>query len=393
MRQPAGAWALALAALCLAALAPAPTSAGAATTASPTAAPSQAAPSPAPNPSFRTPVEIARDAKGFEDAGAFGMAAVLLQRLRGVAKPDADLDLELALDLARAGDLDSARVLLDGPVLSAALADSCPPARRHPYAWNRDQLWTNGTFDGWRWYIARARAEVDARLGHWRAARAAAERALTERPLFGLEWLVLAVCSAHADEIAAAEIQARMAATLDPMLPEALYLAGLFEWRAGKRTQALQRFGAAVSVDSLYMPAVRARQRLRFFPGAQPDSMPGEFLTGLRAAGLLTSPVGPKIEAFQQVEHQAAILSRLMVPIPDTIEVEMKSMRIVLPVLVDERGRAVLCDLPWFSENDLPAPFVTVLMESLPGWRFAPATVSGKPVPSWAGISITTGSR
>jgi K+-transporting ATPase ATPase B chain len=73
------------------------------------------------------------------------------------------------------------------------------------------------------------------------------------------------------------------------MLPEAQYLVGLFEWRAGRRGDALRRFTAALALDSLYEPAVRARQRMRFFPGAAPDSLPGVFLTGSREAALLTS--------------------------------------------------------------------------------------------------------
>jgi hypothetical protein len=352
---------------------------------------SQPAASPEPTESPLTPVERAREAKGLEDAGLYRLAARQLEKLRRETGPDADLDLELALDLARAGAPDSARALLHGPTLSTALADSCPPARRRPYAWNRDETWMNGKFDGWRWYIARARAEVAARLGRWSEARLAARRAVEDRPLAGKEWLVLAVCSGHAGDLAAAEPEARMAAHLDPMLPEAHYLVGLIDWKQGRRREALERFAAALALDSLYEPAVRSRQRLRFFPGAAPDSLPAVFLTGERAAGLLTSPAGPKIESFQTVDRQPAILSRMMVPIPDSLEIELKPLRFVLPVLVDRSGRAVLNDLPWISPNDLPALFVSVLLESLPSWRFSSALRSGEPVPSWAAVSITTG--
>ncbi len=184
-----------------------------------------------------------------------------------------------------------------------------------------------------------------------------------------------------------------MAAFLDPMLPEAHYAVGLFDWRQGRRGDALARFGAALALDSLYEPAVRARQRLRFFPGAPPDSLPAAFLTGEREAGLLTSPVGPKIESYQSLDRQAGILSRMMVPVPDSLQIELKPLRLVLPVLVDARGRAVLNDLPWISPDDLPAPFVSLLLASLPGWRFTPATKAGEPAASWTGVSITTGSR
>jgi len=175
------------------------------------------------------------------------------------------------------------------------------------------------------------------------------------------------------------------------MLPEAHYLVGLFEWRAGRRREALERFAAAIALDSLHEPSVRARQRLRFFPGAAPDSLPAVFLTRGRAAGLLTSPVGPKLETLPQVDRYATVLERTMVSIPDSLQIEMLPLRIALPILVDEGGRAVLIDLPWFSPDDLPASFVALLIESLSAWRFVPAQRFGQPVRSWSAISITPG--
>lgn len=352
------------------------------------AAPAPPAP---PAPAVSAPPEQARLAKMLEDDGQYAAAAVTLRALRERVAPDADLDFALALDLARAGAPDSARSLLQGPNLSAALADSCPPARRRPYGPTRDALWTDGRYEGWRWAIARARAEVDSRLGRWEEARAAARLAVTERPLAGREWLVVAVCSGRAGDLAGAERQARLAAYLDPMLPEAQYLVGLFEWRARRRADALERFAAAIALDSLYEPAVRARQRLRFFPGAAPDSLPGVFLTGGREAALLTSPARPKLESAPQVDRAAVVLQRTMVPVPDSIQVEIKPLRLILPVLVDERGRAVLCELPWIPPDDLPAPLVAVLLQSLPGWRFAPAQRFGQPVRGWTSVTITTG--
>ena len=339
------------------------------------------------------PAELARSAKQLEDDGEYEAATVALRTLRAQVAADADLEFALALDLARAGEPESASVLLHGPLLSAALADSCPPVRRRPYGPGRDALWTNGTYDGWRWNIARARAEVDARLGRWEEARVAARLAVTERPLAGREWLVVAVCSARAGDPAGAERQARLAVYLDPMLPEAQHLLGLLEWRAGHRADALQCFAAAAALDSLYEPAVRARQRLRFFPGAAPDPLPEVFLTRGREAALLTSPVRPKLESAAQVDRGAVVLQRTMVPVPDSAQVEIRPLRILLPVLVDERGQALLCELPWLSQDDLPAPLVAVLLQSLPSWRFAPAERFGRPVRSWTAVTITTGSR
>ena len=204
---------------------------------------------------------------------------------------------------------------------------------------------------------------------------------------------MVAVCSGRAGDLAGAERQARLAAYLDPMLPETQYLVGLFEWRAGRRSDALQRFATAIALDSLYEPAVRARQRLRFFPGAAPDSLPVVFLTRGREAGLLASPTGPKLESALPMDQNAVVLQRTMVPVPDSVQVEIKPLRIVLPVLVDERGQVVLCELPWISQDDLPAPLVAVLLQSLPGWRFAPAVRFGQPARSWTSVTITTGSQ
>jgi hypothetical protein len=338
-------------------------------------------------------VERAKHAIDLEDYGIYDSAAVVLEGLRARVRPDPDLDLALAIDRARAGRLEDARALLEGPALTAAVGDSTPVARRGPYGPGRERTWFDGRFDGWRWAVFRARAEVLARLGSWEAAREAARSAAAERPLAGVERLVLALCSARAGDLAVAGREARAAVALDPMLPEAHYLLGLLEWRAGRRAAMRERCAAALALDSLYEPAVRARQRLRFFPAAGPDTFPATLLTGLRAADLLTSAIGPKLDAMPRLDRDPAVLERTMVPIPDTLQFEIPPLRLVLPVLVDERGRAVLCHLPWISPADLPAPLVSVLLESLPLWRFSPGVRLGRPVPSWAGVIISTGAR
>jgi len=53
----------------------------------------------------------------------------------------------------------------------------------------------------------------------------------------------------------------------------------------------------------------------------------------------------------------------------------------------------VLNELPWFPQEDLPAPLVSLLLLSLPDWRFAPAQRLGQPVRSWTAVTITTGTR
>ena len=51
----------------------------------------------------------------------------------------------------------------------------------------------------------------------------------------------------------------------------------------------------------------------------------------------------------------------------------------------------MLCELPWFAPEDLPAPLVAVLLQSLPGWRFAPAERFGQPVRGWTRVTISSG--
>src|SRR6185369_6108405 len=142
--------------------------------------------------------------------------------------------------------------------------------------------------------------------GRWHEARQAAEVAVAARPLAGKEWLLLAVCAGREGDRGAAETAAARAAVLDPTLPEARYLAGLFAWRGGRRAAAQSEFRAAVALDSSYRAPALALVRSRL-PGAAPDSLPAEFLTGVREVGMLTSPMGPKLEEFVQMDTPASI--------------------------------------------------------------------------------------
>ncbi len=123
------------------------------------AAPARPAPKPASPPTLR-PVDVAVRAKTFEEQGNYASALQELKRLRAMQGPDADVELAIALDEARTGLADSAWARLHGPLLTAALADTAGLVRRNDYPFQREQLWVNGSFDGWYWYIARARAEL-----------------------------------------------------------------------------------------------------------------------------------------------------------------------------------------------------------------------------------------
>lgn len=336
----------------------------------------------------QSPAELARNARILEEAGAYTRAAETLRQLRGRVARDADLDLALAIDEARAGRLDSARVLLWGPTLTAALADSMPVSRRHEYAWQREGLFLNGQFDGWYWYVARARFEVAAALGRWNDAHRAAREAVAARPLAGKEWLALALSAARDGAEDEMRLAAGNAVRLDPALPEAHYVAGLLEWRAGRRAAALERFRAAVELDSSYREAALALVRSRL-PGSSPDSLPAALLTGAREAGLLTSATRPKLEEFVQMEVPAVITRRGQPQIPDSLLVGVPAIELPLAVLVDEHGRAILHELPWFPPANLPQGVVAAVVANLPQWRFSAARRSGRAERVWAAVQYT----
>jgi len=333
-------------------------------------------------------LELAKSARQLEELGAYAGAASKLRALRRQVLPDVDLDLALAMDLARGGARDSAARLMWTPRMDAALADTLPVTRRHNYPWEREALWINGRFDGWSWYVARVRAELAASLGRWSDARRAAEACVIAHPMAGKEWLMLAVCAGREGRLDQAALAARQASALDPTLPEAFYLSGLYEWRAGDREQARRRFRAAVLLDSTWVLPAEAYVRTRL-PGTAPDSLPFELLVGQRASALLCSPVRPKVDEYIQVDETAEVVTRGQPQVPESTMAALGTLELALPVLVDERGRAVLHDLPWFPPEAVPPRVVAALVLCLPDWRFRPAMKNGLPFPVWASVDFS----
>jgi tetratricopeptide (TPR) repeat protein len=341
-----------------------------------------------PRPDTAHQLETAKSARQLEELGAYAAAAATLRALRRVAPPDADLDLALAMDLARSGARDSAAMLLWTPRMDAALADTLPITRRHAYPWEREALWVNGRFDGWHWYVARVRAELAASLARWSDARKAAEDCVRAHPLSGKEWLLLAVCAGREGRSDQAALAAREAVALDPTLPEAFYLCGLYDWRDGNLALARQRFRAAVDLDSTWVVPAEAYVRTRL-PGAPPDSLPTAVLVGQRAAALLCSPVRPKVDEYLQVDETAEVERRGSPQVPESVMAQLGTLELALPVLVDEQGRAVLNDLPWFPPQAMPPSVVSALVRCLTDWRFRPAMKNGLPFPVWASVEFS----
>ena len=329
-----------------------------------------------------TPLAIVASARAHENQGAYARALADWRRLRPLVKLDGDLELATALDEARSGQLDSAAVRLAGRVLGAAALDTLPTTRFRYYPPVRDTLFLNGAFDGWHWYVWRARAEVAARRGRWAEATAAARQSVAARPASGREWLLLAVCAGRAGEADEARAAARIAAGLDASCPEALYLDALWAWKDGRRAAAQDGFRSAVSADSTFQPAVVALVRSRL-PGSAPDSLPSEVLIGPRAVALLTSPARPKLDDAILVDRIPILARKVEPSLSDSLKAAIPARKLPLWLFIDEDGRVILTELSWFAPETYPSRAVPELMAQMPYWRFLPAQIEGRPLGVW----------
>lgn len=333
---------------------------------------------PVPGPTERAQT-AANEARQLEEMGAWSAAAAKLRALRVLVPPDADLELWLAVFEARSGDLDSARIRLGGPVLTAAASDTLPDHRWTDYSWKKSTTWTDGRWTGWHWYLWRARAEVAASEGRWSDALMAIRRAIGARPVDGKDWYARALCEARLGMTAEARTSLERAAALDPSLPEVPYLAGLLAWRAGNRTEAQARFRAAIELASGFREPTVALLRARM-PGSAPDTLPGQFLSGARTAGLLTSSDGPKREAFVRTQVAPNLISR------EPTAAGGGGAMVPVQLLIDREGRVVLSELPYLPVSSAEA--VGAALATMPRWRYAPAIVDNIPSPAWVATEL-----
>jgi tetratricopeptide (TPR) repeat protein len=345
----------------------------------------EAASAPAPVADRGLALQVVHQARDFEDHGAPARALGEWRRLRGMTPRDGDLELALALNEARAGQLDSAAARLADHTLSDAAADTLPSSRFRSYAVDRDTVYVNGRFDGWHWYVWRARTEVAMARGRWDEAVAAARRCVAARPTAGKEWLLLAVCAGRAGLDDEARGAARQAIAFDGTLPEAHYLAGVWAWRDGRRPEAQARFRAAVAADSALQAAGMALVRSRL-PGSPPDSLPASFLTGVRSVGILTSPRGPKMEDLPQYDRIPILSHRVDPAFPDSVKAPFVGKRVLLWLFVDDAGHVVLNDLPWATADQYPVPVLTELLKHFAAWQFTPAQTKGVPSATWVDV-------
>ena len=342
----------------------------------------------APVATGKRPIDLATQARVFEEQGNYASALVALKTLRGMQGPDADVELAIALDEARTGLVDSAWARLHGPLLTTALGDTAGRVRRTEYPFQREGMWVNGSFDGWYWYVARARAELAYARRDWKEALSMASRAAQARPLSGKEALLLSLAAGRDGDAAFSEAAAAWACYLEPWLPEAQYVAGLCAWKGGRRAEARARLETAAALDSNWRDPALALTRLRL-PGMSADSLPTRFLTGIRSCAMLTSAKRPKQEEFVQFDSQPTLVYNPQSPPSDSLRAEMKLTKptqVFVQVLVDETGHAVLAELPYVTEAQVPAGVVHHVIGEIGTWRFFPARKFNKPQRAWASV-------
>ena len=334
-------------------------------------------------------IQLAQNVRSLEELGGYGQAAAQLRELRSFAPVDPDLDLALALNLARSGERDSAAALLYDRVLTIALGDTAYRANFEIYGWRHEKTYFGGQFEGWYWYVARARAEVDASRGRWREAREATRICTRARPLAGVEWYLFALCAARTGDLEEARPALEHALLLAPMLPEAHYLSGLFAWRDGKRSEAQADFRAALDLDSTYRECAVTLTRSRL-PVA-PDSLPARLLTRAREPALLTSPARPKFDEFIQLSKPARVTKRVDIVIPDSLNDRVKPITLAPLVLFNEQGHAVFHQEPWASATSAPAAFVGLVSAAIRGWEIEPAVANNHPQAIWMELDVHAG--
>jgi len=123
-------------------------------------------------------------------------------------------------------------------------------------------------------------------------------------------------------------------------------------------------------------------------PGVAPDTLPTATLTGVRRIGLLTSPARPKPEEFEQMDIRATLMTSPDSAVVDSLIPGVKPFQVTVSVLVDERGRVVLNEIPWFSPAQIDYRKITRILNATPGWVFNPAQRLGRPRRVWVGVDF-----
>src|SRR5262249_18257440 len=152
-------------------------------------------------------------------------------------------------------------------------------------------------------------------------------------------------------------------------------LSGIWSWRHGRRAEARASFETAAALDSSWRDPVLALARLSL-PGSRPDSLPMRFLTGVRACAMLTSPRRPKQAEFVQFDRTPPLVFNPQTQPEDSLLELMKLKKptqLYVQVLVSERGEPLMAELPWVTEDKVPAGVVHHILDQIATWRFVAA--------------------
>ena len=89
------------------------------------------------------------------------------------------------------------------------------------------------------------------------------------------------------------------------------------------------------------------------------------------------------------MDTPATITKPIYAAMPDSLRRGLTALTMTLPILVDQRGRIVLHELPWFEATRLPPPALAILLSSLPLWQFSPALRHNEPQAVWTAIPLS----
>ena len=120
-----------------------------------------------------------------------------------------------------------------------------------------------------------------------------------------------------------------------------------------------------------------------------PNPLPTSFLSGIRRAAELTSRVRPKLEEYVQYDQLATLYGLPTRAVPESLQRVMgmtKPIRLYVTVLVDERGRVVLNELPWMPSGAFPEVLLEQVLRDAMRWNFRPAYKLGQPRASLASV-------
>jgi hypothetical protein len=92
-----------------------------------------------------------------------------------------------------------------------------------------------------------------------------------------------------------------------------------------------------------------------------------------------------------QFDRTPMLVFNPQTPPPDSLVAPMhlkKPAQLYLQVLVSERGEPLMAELPYVTEDKVPAGVVNHVLNQIGNWRFMAARKFDKPQRSWASVEF-----